>query len=66
MLLLDQLDLNLMGELVQVFIHTLQAEPLGVKKTTVLTERESKSGLLNTHFHTTSYQTASYNYSDII
>lgn len=52
LLLLDQLELNLMGELVQVFIHTLQAEPLGVKNTAVLTERESKSGLLSTHFHT--------------
>lgn len=35
LLLLGQLSLNLMGELVQVFVDTLHAEPLGVEKTAV-------------------------------
>lgn len=33
--LLGQLSLNLMRELVQVLVHTLHAEPLGVEKTAV-------------------------------
>lgn len=35
LLLLGQLSLNLMGELVQVLVHTLHAEPLCVEKTAV-------------------------------
>lgn len=31
-----------MGELVQVLIHTLHAEPLGVEKTAVLTEKKAR------------------------
>ena len=46
LLLLGQLGLNLMGELVQVLVHTLHAEPLGVEKTAVLRRRESR-----VHFH---------------
>lgn len=61
MLLLGQLGLDLMGELVQVLIHTLHAEPLGVEKTAVLTEKKARvqyqmlavshNHFLNIHFY---------------
>lgn len=41
--LLGQLGLDLMGELVQVLVHTLHAEPLGVEKTAVLREEKAES-----------------------
>lgn len=46
LLLLGQLGPDLMGELVQVLLHTLHAEPLGVEKAAVLTgggERKKRS-----------------------
>lgn len=53
-LLLRQLCLNLMGELVQVFVHALHAEPLRVEQTTVLAgERKMlcfQSSFFNPHF----------------
>ncbi len=49
LLLLGQLGPNLMGELVQVLVHALHAEPLGVEETAVLTERESPE---SAPFHT--------------
>lgn len=42
LLLLGQLSLDLMGKLVQVLLHTLHAEPLGVKETAFLTRGGEK------------------------
>lgn len=53
-LLLSQLCPNLMGELVQVFVHALHAEPLRVEQTTVLAGERKRlciqSSFFNLHF----------------
>lgn len=43
LLLLGQLGLDLMRELLQVFVHTLHAEPLGVEKTAVRSNTDTQA-----------------------
>lgn len=42
LLLLGELSLDLTGELVQVLVHTLHAEPLGVEETAFLTSENAE------------------------
>lgn len=49
LLLLGQLGPDLLGELVQVLLHALHAEPLGVEKAAVLTgEKKKKDSRIKT------------------